>query len=291
MQLVFHTGAHFTEEDRLIKCLLRNKDAFHEEGIAVPGPGRYRKLLRDTVVAMENAPVAPDAREVLFDAILEGGQPDRVLLSLPHFFGAPRAALRKGQLYPNGADRMAQIARLFNVDEVTLCMGVRNPATFLPLAFSASPRETAEHFTDGVDPRRIRWSDTFLRIREAAPEIPVIVWCNEDAPLIWSQVVREMAALDHGAAVTGGFDLFEDIMQPDGVTRFNDYMSKHPDMTEIQIRRVMVAFLDKYARDEAIEETLDMPGWTHELVDELTELYDEDMLTIARIPGVEVISP
>ena len=40
MQIIVHTGAHFTDDDRLIKCLLRNKDDFSKRGIAVPGPGR-----------------------------------------------------------------------------------------------------------------------------------------------------------------------------------------------------------------------------------------------------------
>ena len=59
----------------------------------------------------------------------------------------------------------------------------------------------------------------------------------------------------------------------------------------MQKRRVIAAFLDKFALDEEIEEELDMPGWTEELVAELTEVYDEDVLAIQRIPGVTVLTP
>ena len=40
MQVILHTGAHYTDEDRLMKCLLRNKGDFAKRGIAVPGPGK-----------------------------------------------------------------------------------------------------------------------------------------------------------------------------------------------------------------------------------------------------------
>ena len=46
MQLAIHTGAHFSEEERLMKCLLRNKNSFSKKGVAVPGPGKYRRLIK-----------------------------------------------------------------------------------------------------------------------------------------------------------------------------------------------------------------------------------------------------
>jgi hypothetical protein len=54
---------------------------------------------------------------------------------------------------------------------------------------------------------------------------------------------------------------------------------------------VIAAFLEKFALPEEIEEEIDMPGWTDDLVEELTAAYDEDMHTIKRIPGVQIISP
>ncbi len=291
MQLVFHSGAHFSEEERLMKCLLRNKEAFQAKGVSVPGPGKYRKLLRQTLGAMSKGELALDAEEVLFDAILDAEQTDRVLLSNAHFFGAPRAALRKGFLYPNAPERMASLVRLFPGHDLELFMAIRNPATYLPLCFEQSPRETLPDFMDGVDPRALRWSDTFLRIRQAAPEVPITVWCNEDAPLVWAQVVREMAGLEHGEPVVGGYDLLCDIMSKDGASRFAKYIEIKSDLSEIQIRRVMTAFLEKFAVDEAVDEVIDLPGWSAELVSELTEIYDEDVFDIERIPGVQLISP
>ena len=73
--------------------------------------------------------------------------------------------------------------------------------------------------------------------------------------------------------------------------RFAAYLKSHPDMTEIQKRRVISAFLDKFALEEEIEEELDLAGWTKDLMDDMTDVYDEDMLEFQRIPGVTLIAP
>ena len=46
MQLAIHTSSHFFEEEQLMKCLLRNQDSFSKKGVAVPGPGKYRRLIK-----------------------------------------------------------------------------------------------------------------------------------------------------------------------------------------------------------------------------------------------------
>lgn len=291
MHIILHTGVHFTEEDRLMKCLLRNRDDFAARGIAVPGPGKYRLLLRQTLAAMTDAPLAENARDLILDEILDDQSADRVLLSNAHFFGAPRTAVRQGLLYTNAPMRLAQMSQLFSGDQVELFIAIRNPATFLPLAFAQSPREDVVDFMGGVDPRLMRWSDSLIRMRDAAPDIPITVWCNEDSPMIWAQIIREMAALDHGEKIIGGFDLLSDIISAEGMTRIRAYLKKNPDMSEWNKRKVIAAFLEKFALPEEIEEEIDMPGWTDDLVEELTAAYDEDMHTIKRIPGVQIISP
>ena len=291
MQIIFHTGAHFTDDDRLMKCLLRNKDAFAKRGIAVPGPGKYRQLLRSTLQALRSAPPNPDARDVLLDAILDDEAADRVLLYNAHFFGIAAAAVRGGELYPAAAERMANLRKLFPGDQLEMFMAIRNPATFLPAILERNPDMTVAELMSGADPRELLWSDMLSAVRAAAPDVPITVWCNEDTPLIWAQVIRELAGLEHGEKITGGFDLLQTIMSREGMKRFRAYLHQHPDMTEMQKRRVIAAFLDKFALEDELEEELDLPGWTDTLVDEMTEIYDEDVFTIERIPGVQVISP
>ena len=80
-------------------------------------------------------------------------------------------------------------------------------------------------------------------------------------------------------------------MTEEGLVRLRGYLAENPPPNEIQRRRVVAAFLSKYARPEVVEVELDLPGWTDETVEKLTEIYDEDVLTISRLPGVHFIAP
>jgi hypothetical protein len=137
----------------------------------------------------------------------------------------------------------------------------------------------------------MRWSELIARIRNAHPDLPITVWCNEDTPLIWSQIVREIAGIDATVPIAGEFALLSEIMTKPGLQRFHAYIDSHPGMTEVQKRRVIAAFLDKFADEAAIEEELDVPGWTEAVVNRLTELYDEDLYEIQRLDGVQMITP
>lgn len=291
MQIVVHTGAHFTDDDRLIKCLIRNQNDLARRGVAVPGPGRYRSLLQSTFTALNSAPPAADARDVLLDAILDDGQADRLILSNPHFFSPARAILRGGVYYESAGRRMAMLSELFQHDEIELFMGLRNPASFLPVAFEKSRASTVEDFTSGTDPRNLVWSELIERIQRQAPGVSITVWCNEDTPLIWGQIIREMASLDPGTKIVGGFDLLSTIMSAEGMRRFRAYLAQHKGLSEMQRRRVIAAFLDKYAIEDELEVELDLPGWDVAMIDEMTEIYDEDMFNIQRLPGINFISP
>lgn len=291
MQVVLHAGVHCTDEDRILKCLLKNRGEFAAIGTSVPPPGRYRRLLRKTIVALEKSDPAPDARDLLLDEILEEEAADRLVLCEKNLFGAPRYAVRGSMFYKNADARVEELKRLFKGDQIELFLAIRNPATYLPALLERSGSTDLMELLRGTDPQELDWSELIARLRNAHPDVGITVWCNEDSPLIWAQIIREMAGLEPGTKINGGFDLLSEIMSRDGMKRFRAYLAEHPIMTETQKRRVMIAFLDKFARHEAIEEELDVPGWTDELVDYLTERYDNDTLEISRIPDVNLILP
>ena len=291
MQLVLHAGAHITDEDKLIKCLTSNQSMLAERGTQVPHPTQYRKLMRDILHAGLDGGVAADTRDVILDALAMDGTPDRLVLSNPGFFGTPKMAASGGDFYSSAGARLNVFQQIFDGDEIELFMAICNPATFLPAILQQTNFDSIGTYLGGTDPREMRWSEMISRMRTAAPDIPITIWCNEDTPLIWGQLLREMASLEPTVNIEDEHVLLREIMTKPGVERFEQYLASHPDMTEIQKRRVIVAFLDKFAEEDAIEEELDLPGWTEDMVEELTDLYDEDVYAIGRIPGITLIAP
>jgi hypothetical protein len=293
MQITLHLGVQCTDEDRLLKGLLKNVGDLRKDGICIPGPGRYRTLLSDTLNTLGEATPAPEAREVLLDAILDEDPETvrRLVLSHENLLSVPKLALSGGRLYRKLEQRLPAMARLFPGDGIEIFVGLRNFATYLPAVYHSTPHGSFDEFLSGADPMHLRWSEMIARIRTALPEAPLTAWCNEDTPLIWGELLHEMAGIDTDRKITGAFDLFSEIVSPEGMERFRAFLKENPTVNETQTRRVMMAFLDKYALDEAVEEELDLPGWDAAYVDMLTELYDEDVWQIGQMPGVTLIEP
>jgi hypothetical protein len=129
------------------------------------------------------------------------------------------------------------------------------------------------------------------RIRAAVPDVPLTVWCNKDTVLLWGELLRRLSGVGPGTAIEGEYDLLATVMMPEGMKRFLSYMATHPGQTDAQIRRVIGAFLDKYAIPGEIEEEVDLPGWDAQTVDDLTRAYEADVDRIAAMPGVTFLTP
>jgi hypothetical protein len=53
----------------------------------------------------------------------------------------------------------------------------------------------------------------------------------------------------------------------------------------------LAAFLEHYANPAAVEEEITLPGWRDDLLNRLSDLYDEDVNAIISRGDVEVIEP
>ena len=69
------------------------------------------------------------------------------------------------------------------------------------------------------------------------------------------------------------------------------YLAHNPPPNVTQRRRIVSAFLDKFAQPERIEMTFALPGWTEDMVAQMTETYERDMAYIATLPGVICLTP
>ena len=192
MQVILHAGAHCTHAGRLLKTLFKSRASFQERGIGLPRPRHYRQLLSATVKALAKRSAGPDSRMAFLDAIMDvdATEVDRLILHSENFFCVPKLGFHKGRIYPQAGSRLSYLTHLFPDDEVELFIGIRNPATHLPSMYAATPHTQFIDFLDGADPHDIYWSDLITSIRQEAPNVQVTVWCNEDTPMIWGELVR-----------------------------------------------------------------------------------------------------
>ena len=290
MRISFHLGVHETDDDQLVRSLLKNTKVLLAENVAVPGPGRYRSIINQVVEKLKGGRASPDTQDVLLEQILEADDTERLVLSSPYFLSNHPGALRAGRLYPRAGAATLALANLFPDTPVEFFLAVRNPATFVPALHMRLQQAPFAEYIAGIDPDTLVWSDMIRDIRAANPDAPITVWCNEDTPLIWPEVMHRVAGLAPEVTLMGGFDILSKIIAKEGIKRIRGHLAAHPPANEAQRRRILMAFLDKYALEDEVEEELDLPGWTDTLIDHLTEVYDDDLTEISRIEGVEVIT-
>ncbi|WP_439118189.1 hypothetical protein [Nereida ignava] len=293
MQIALHIGAHCTDEDRLLKCLLMNKEILSDVGTAVPGPGRYRRLLRETIQTLNGAAPAPDAREVLLDAIVEEDDVDRIIISHESFICVPARIFDGGQLYSQLEFKLSGLRSLFPQDQIEIFLGIRNPATLIADMLGKLEPEQRGSLLGGIDPASIRWSDMIARVQAVLPNAKITAWSNEESPLLWGEIMRKMGGLEpHDPLVETDYMLSK-IMLREGTRRFRAFIADNPPKSEAHLRRNMVAFLDKYARAELIdiEQPVELAHWNEAYVQHLTDAYEADITVIEQMQGIDFIAP
>ena len=292
MQIVFHLGVHATDEGALVRSLLKNREALGKVGIAVPGPGRYKALLRDSINTLRGQYAAFEAQEALIEAVIDDDTTERIIFSNDSFISMPAKAVDEDQFYPK-AQKAAWLRNMFPAHEVEFALSIVNPASFLPaiMRMQEDSGAPAAEIMAEIDVFSLRWSEFVERLRDAVPDARIIIWANEDTPFIWNEVMREVAGVDTFTKLMGGLDILAKIMDREGMQRLRKFMASRPPVNESARRRIIAAFLEKYALDSEVMEDAALPGWTDETIDRLSEIYEDDIEVIRRMPGVTFLAP
>lgn len=291
MQIAFHIGANCTDEDRLIKSILRNANTLCQQGIAVPGPGKYRVLLRQTIQALNGAPPPPDARDILIDAICEADDIDRIVMSNNNFICTPDRIFENGVFYGQAEPKIRALHQLFAGDEIELFLAIRNPATFLQAVFSRANATSLGGYLGMFHPEDMSWADVVRRIKQAAPDTPLTVWCNEDSPLLWDQLIRQISDAPSDTMLTGGLDLLASIITEDGMAALTEHLRQTPPATDAARHEMIAEIWESHARTDQLEDVIELADLDADLVTRLSENYEDDIAEIAQMAGVTLLMP
>lgn len=292
MIISMHIGAHCTNGTQLMRGLLKNKAVLAEQGVAVPPLSYYRDMLPQIMKKVKSERATPETQEMLLDHMLDIDDCARMVLSYEDVICMHPFIFEKGQFYHKANFKLPWLRNVFADHEMELFIGIRNPATFIPEAFSfCGPNVSFEGFLSGIDLEAMRWSELLSRIRTVCPDAKLTCFAYEDTPLTWSQVMRDMTGVGPMVPMSGGLDILATIMKREGMKRLRTYLHTHRPQTEEQRRRILQAFLDKYVDEDALEEEIELPGWDAALVARLTEAYEADLERIEEMEGVHFIAP
>ncbi|PUB18901.1 hypothetical protein [Yoonia sediminilitoris] len=291
MQIAIHIGANCTDEDRLIKSLLKNADALARHRIAVPQPSLYRPVLRDLLQITGDTTIPDTARDDLLDAVLAQGDADRLVLSNGNFICIPKRIFDNGTFYGQAELKMRAFRRLFAQDQISLYLGIRNPATFLHETFTRSDAGSIGAFLGLMRPEEIKWSDVVRRIRQAVPDVPLTVWCNEDTPMLWDQIMQTMAGAPDAVQMVGGMDMLGSLITKKGQQALQTQYAKAAALSNAERHDIMAEIWETHALEGTAEHVVDLPELSADQIAQMTEDYDKDVNLIRQMPGVEMMLP
>lgn len=274
--------------DRVIRNLLRNRDELWKQGVEIPSPRRYRGLFGEAVTALKGGPAPVDMQEMLLDAVMDSDDAARVVLSQEGFIGLPKRAITPNGLYANTHHRMTGLSNLFPDSSVEFFFSILHPARHVQ-KLVAMHKDDYAAVMEGIDPRQLRWAPMFRRILAVLPNRRIVTWSDEDLPFIWPEVMREIAGVDATMPLQGDDLVLADLLPPKALAALNARIEARPGLG-IGARRQMVEEALNAADMMAMEAEIPLPGWSQALIDELSEIYAEDLAEIAGLRGVELIS-
>jgi hypothetical protein len=290
MDIALHLGAHLTDEGRLLRCLVKNREVLLEQGIEVPGPGRYRDALIRMAAAGIDGDLSADSGHLLLDASLDSDGTERVILSEPNVLSWKSGAVRAGGLYLQAGVRMSGLRSAFSDHQVHLFLAIRNPASLLPALLPHLKPQVAQGIGT-VRPDVLRWGPMIASMRQAWPEAAMTIWCDEDTPFIWHRILQAVSGHDADTQLAHTFDWFNQVMIEGGAEKLDAYLTATPPVDDVHRQRVIAAFLDKYYDSAKVDVDVPIPEWTEDIVDMITDDYEADVAALAAAHSITLIQP
>ncbi|MFD1883340.1 hypothetical protein [Paracoccus pacificus] len=291
MQIAFHLGAPATDDERLLRALLQNRDTLARYGVEVPAPGRYRDVLREAAASLKGGVASETLQEAMLDAIVDRDDVRRVVFSNPTFLGMPGYSFSTSGMFPRAAMRATGLFNLFPSADIEFHLAICHPGIFLQRVAARVKDRTIPQMVNGVELNHLRWAPAVRALTQAVPHARVVVWCNEDAPFVWPEVMRRVSGVPAAEPMEGDLLMIQRAMRPEGAVALDLALTRRTPQT-VQARRAIFAeMLHRFANPEITEETIDLPGWTDVTLDLVDEIYDSDAAEIAATPGVEFIAP
>ncbi|WP_424973170.1 hypothetical protein [Dinoroseobacter sp. S76] len=290
MHIAYHIGAHSTDDDLLLTSLRANTPMLERNGVIVPAGEVYRPILRETVRRLQGAHSDRDAEEAVLEAILDGKDGHRLVMASENFICTQQKIFEDASFYGKMGQKAVWLRNVFPHHPVSFHIGLRSPASFLPAIFARRQNISFDAFLAEIDFDSLSWHDVIERLRFAVPDAEITVWCNEDTPLIWPEVMTSLAGVAENASLHKRHARLREVLTPDGFEQFTAYLESHPTITVAQRRWAAVNFLDRFGQEDEMAESYDLPDWTQERIDGLDAAYEKDLERIATLPDVQVLT-
>lgn len=290
MQVAFHVGVLGTDGDKVGNCLAANGPVLRKARVELSPNSLNEPILSEALNALKGGVASPEMEDVVHDALVEHEDTERLVISRASLLGLPRRSLEGGGLLMQAPRQMRALSDVMPSVEVEFFLALKNPATFAPDLLQRMTRSPVA-LAQSVNHADLRWAPAIRRILAEIGDRRLVLWCNEDTPMIFPEVVRRIAGLDARAPLTGDNAVAEALLTDAGKAALG---AKLADVTPGSVaarRGATAAVLAEHHDPASLQARVEGFDWDQEVVDAITAAYDSDVAEIAALPGIEFIHP
>jgi len=216
MQIVYHIGAHCTDQESLHASLVKNNEMLVQKRVAPASTPKYQNIICGHLKAKAAGSRLEKTRLELLADILGNTEADRAIFTNGNFIRVPNRIFENEVFYMLAVEKLQAFGTLFSGHDIEISICIRDPESFIPAAFGELHGRSYDRLTAGTRAEVLQWHGLIDQIRATSPNAKITAWCNENTPFIWPRLLRCVMCLTDEDPVEGGYDLIASALTQSG---------------------------------------------------------------------------
>ncbi|MEM9715647.1 MAG: hypothetical protein AAF826_03935 [Pseudomonadota bacterium] len=287
MKICLHVGPYCTAADDLCAHLSQNTELLAEHQIALRIEDEDRAWLHEVLSQAGSSDTKGDkGPDPIGDLDLPVGTKAVVLCAedLLGPLGRPYANL---YWYGRAKPKIEAFYRAFAQHDLQCSIALSDPARAIPALYAENIKQgnhvDFKNFLGPTTVEKLLWSELIERVQLREQYRPVIAWTVEDYPYIWRQVIQAMTGLPNAQLLEGTIT----VNRPGpSVPQVEHYLKSIRALKSEGAAITDTHWTEFIASFHNLTKLPDHPKWKPALQRELSEIYDEDLYTVARMEAV-----
>ncbi|KIN70653.1 hypothetical protein Z945_3117 [Sulfitobacter noctilucae] len=288
IQYTIQIGTDFDGGQELVWTLIR--EDVSRKNLFVPRPRTYRRQLEELSNNFNGTPVDEETLRKLFDSNqFDPEEPAFCFFSIKDKMQSSENFCPGGIWFSGIGERAAHYRKLLAPYPLRWMISLRNPAMILSDAWASG--NYPEFKATPPNPFRLRWASVLRDLRTHSPDVEIVAWCAEEAPVTWNRVLSAATHSMFQPSISAETHMAAYLMTAEGSERLASFLEQRETMPWNKRAQAIKIFLDKFAKDKNLRANMAIPDWSEQKQDQMERHYKADLAEVAQMDGVEFIAP
>ena len=283
MKITIHIGPKCTGAESVLTHLKGNADLLKEHGI-------YLRLEKAHLTHLSEAMRDNRSAEEFFDMIDVPDTAKTLVLWNETQIGTPDRPFGKRFWYGRARARMAPLHEFFTGVDLSTAFAMRNPASFIPAMYAELLQNrmlmSFEDFVGQTPLDQLLWSELIERLQLHDGYKPIITWRYEDYDYLWRDVVQAICGLENAQILDGMVAPLPPTPPLKALAHYYEKAQEIKASGEALTPEHWTSFLEEL---DALTMLPEAPNWSEQRTMDLSDIYDEDLYSVARMEAVHFI--